>query len=90
MNVFIERFEGEIAKSVLTLKAFEENIAKQDNIIAVNVANIAQAHERIDRRTDRIKVLEDENREMKKTIRDLDHKVGEVSNGLYSFIDLLL
>ena len=71
-----------MAKSVSILKNFEENIAKQDDILAVHTADVSQAHERIDRRTTRIEKLEDSNKELKDKVKTLERQVGEVPGGL--------
>ena len=82
MNEFIERFEMEMAKSVDILKNFEAIISKQDDAIAVNTANTALAHERVNRRTTRIEKLEDDNKELKDRVKTLERQVGEVPEGL--------
>ena len=82
MNEFIDQFQTEMAKSVLILKDFESVIGKQDNAIAVNTANTALAHERVDRRTTRIKKLEDDNKDLKDRVKILECQVGEVPGGL--------
>ena len=71
-----------MAKSVSILKNFEENIEKQDDILAVHTADVTQAHERINRRTTRIEKLEDDNKELKNKVKTLEHQVGEVPGGL--------
>ena len=63
------------------LKNFEENIVKQDDILAVHTADVSQAHERIDRRTTRIEKLEADNKDLKVQMRSLERQVGEVPGG---------
>ena len=70
-----------MAKSVSILKNFEENIPKQDDILAVHSANVSQAHERIDRRTTRIEKLEEDNKGLKDKVKTLERQVGEVPGG---------
>ena len=70
-----------MAKSVSILKNFEENIARQDDILAVHTADVSQAHERIDRRTARIEKLEGDNKELKDKVKTLERQVGEVPGG---------
>jgi len=82
VNEFKETFKTEMAHSVVTLKNFEEVIGKQDDAIAVNAANTALAHERVDRRTKRIEELEDGNKELKDRVKTLERQVGEVPGGL--------
>ena len=72
-----------MAKSVGILKNFEEAIGKQDDIIAVNTANTAQAHERIDCRTTRIEKLEDDNQELKDVRTTLPDQILQCMSQLW-------
>ena len=80
--MFIKRFNEEMAKSVAILKNFEENIGKQDDILAIHTVDVRQAHECIDRRTTRVEKLEDDNKELKDRVKSLERQVGEVPGGL--------
>jgi len=71
---------------VVILKNFEDNIGKQDDILAVHTADVKQAHERIDRRTTRIEKLEDDNKELKDKVKTLERQVGGVPGGSFNFL----
>jgi len=65
-----------MTKSVGVLKQFEEAIAGQDAVIAVNSSDVSLAHDRIDRRDGKTKKTVEDVEALEKKVRTLERQVG--------------